>query len=64
MVQRGDRGWNYVMASRLVAGAAFVVAGLCILIVGPRSAWVGVAFVGLGALVLALLHVAYRRGKY
>jgi len=64
MTQRGDSGWSFQMGSRTVIAAVIVVGGIFILVSNPSAAWIGGALLVLGVGMLALLYVAYRRGKY
>lgn len=64
MTQRGDPGWTFLIGSRTVIAAVAVVGGIFVLVSEPNAAWVGGALVVLGVGLLALLYVAYRRGKY
>ena len=64
VTQRGDPGWSFLIGSRTVIAAFAVVGGIFVLVSNPSAAWVGGALLVLGVGMLALLYLAYRRGRY
>lgn len=64
VTQRGDPGWSFLIGSRTAVAADNGVGVIFALVSNPSAAWVGGALLVLGAGMLALLHVVYRRGRY